>query len=234
MLKTNKVVQQKKRNKERSKEAIIQAAIVVFAKHGYDKATYKMISDISKLNESLITRYFGSKRGLAIATIAYVKDDCFNLLASLEPRETFSDEFHALGTKLTNVYSKNVNNIVTLFLFIPMEDELIDNSSKDSLLLTPNGERLRKFQENGEIPKDIDLDKLYKRMIMMTHSILYFTFLVLNLPINQAERLLHFNIDAFIYGLTKENKSLNDIKSGFTPADPSSITVDRRREPRES
>ncbi len=201
----------RKRNKEASKAAIIQAAVAVFAKNGYDKATYKAISEISGLNESLITRYFGSKMGLAVATVNYVKNECFKAIKATEPRETFAEEFHAIGTALTQVYKKNVNNIITLFLLIPIDEALSDDISKENLLKFPDADRLKRYQENGEIPADINTVSLLRHMLTLMHSILYFVFLALRLPIKEAERFLHFNIDSFIYGLTKENKSLADL-----------------------
>lgn len=221
----------KKRNKESSKARIIDSAIVVFARNGYDKATYKAISEISGLNESLITRYFGSKKGLAIATVNHIKDQCFHLIRSSQPKPTFAEEFHAIGTAMTELYKRNVNDIVTLFLLLPIDDSLSDSVSKENLLKVPDEGRLKIFQDKGEIPENVDLEKLMKQMVMLVHSVLYFVFLALKLPIKEAERFLHFNIDSFIFGLTKENKSLLDL--GDKPV-TRRVTVERRKRPRDS
>lgn len=225
-----KKVATRKRNKESSKARIIDAAIVVFAKNGYDKATYKAISEISGLNESLITRYFGSKKGLAIATVKHIKDQCFYLIRSAEPKPTFAQEFHAIGTAMTELYKRNVNDIVTLFLLLPVDDSLADVASKENLLKIPDDGRLKIFQNKGEIPDNVDLEKLMKQMIMLIHSVLYFVFLALKLPIKEAERFLHYNIDSFIFGLTKENRSLFDLVN--KQKEPK-MAVERRRRPRE-
>lgn len=221
----------KKRNKEASKSRIIDAAIVVFARNGYDKATYKAISEISGLNESLITRYFGSKKGLAIATVNHIKNQCFKLIRQTEPKPSFAEEFHAIGTAMTELYKKNVNDIVTLFLLLPIDDSLSDSESKQNLLKVPDDGRLKMFQDKGEIPPEIDPEKLMKQMIMLIHSVLYFVFLALKLPIKEAERFLHFNIDSFIFGLTVKNKSLQDLSITYSPQ---KVSVERRKRQRES
>lgn len=221
----------KKRNKEASKSRIIDAAIVVFARNGYDKATYKAISEISGLNESLITRYFGSKKGLAIATVNHIKNQCFKLIRQTEPKPTFAEEFHAIGTAMTELYKRNVNDIVTLFLLLPIDDSLSDSESKQNLLKVPDDGRLKMFQNKGEIPQEIDPEKLMKQMIMLIHSVLYFVFLALKLPIKEAERFLHFNIDSFLFGLTAKNKSLQDLAVKHAPQ---KINVERRKRQRDS
>jgi DNA-binding transcriptional regulator YbjK len=59
----------KKRSRKKSSQRILQAALEIFSKVGYDAATTKMISKRAGLNESLIQRYFTSKSNLSSANL---------------------------------------------------------------------------------------------------------------------------------------------------------------------
>ena len=52
-----------------TREAILRAAIKVFAKHGYDGGRVEQISKAAKSYDRMIYYYFGSKEGLFIAVI---------------------------------------------------------------------------------------------------------------------------------------------------------------------
>lgn len=65
----------RRRDKEASKKAILEAGIEVFSRHGYDAATTKMIAAAAGLNEQLITRYFGGKAGLLLAALSAFVDE---------------------------------------------------------------------------------------------------------------------------------------------------------------
>lgn len=54
----------KKRDKEGSKKALLEAAIEVFSEHGYDAATTREVAKRAGVSEALIQRYFKSKEGL--------------------------------------------------------------------------------------------------------------------------------------------------------------------------
>ena len=196
----------KKRDKTKSTEVIIKAAIAVFAKHGYERATYKNIAKEAGLNESLITRYFGSKKGLLAASMDYIRAEFFVALDALEHKQSFTEELHHAARILAEMYEKNVNNFLTFFTLIPndQDDEkdflLISNVKVDFVFRIDNS-RFKQFQDNGEIPADVDIEQLYKRLVVLLHSTLYFSFIVLKLPMSEAEELLHYHIDIFIKGL---------------------------------
>ena len=54
---------------EATREAILRAAIQVFAKHGYTGATVQKISTAARSVDRMIYYYFGSKEGLFIAVL---------------------------------------------------------------------------------------------------------------------------------------------------------------------
>jgi len=57
----------KKRDKEGSKKALLDAALAVFSEHGYDAATTRQVAKKAQVSEALIQRYFEGKAGLLLA-----------------------------------------------------------------------------------------------------------------------------------------------------------------------
>lgn len=55
------------RDAVRTREAILGAARTLFAEHGYEGATVRMVAAEAGITQGLITRYFGSKEGLFLA-----------------------------------------------------------------------------------------------------------------------------------------------------------------------
>jgi AcrR family transcriptional regulator len=53
-----------------SREALLAAARALFDERGYDRATTREIGERAGVDPALIARYFGSKEGLYLATIA--------------------------------------------------------------------------------------------------------------------------------------------------------------------
>ena len=58
------MTQSNKRNSDGTKQAIIEAAQIIFTRHGYDMAPTRDIAAMAGVNVALINRYFGSKEGL--------------------------------------------------------------------------------------------------------------------------------------------------------------------------
>src|SRR4051812_17193373 len=65
----------RKRNKEASKQALLDAAIEVFAQRGYDAATTKAVAEKAGVSEGLIHRYYESKVGLLLALIRAFQEE---------------------------------------------------------------------------------------------------------------------------------------------------------------
>jgi len=58
-----------------SREALLHAAREVFDELGYDRATTREIGERAGVDPALIARYFDSKEGLFLASIAYLDED---------------------------------------------------------------------------------------------------------------------------------------------------------------
>jgi AcrR family transcriptional regulator len=68
--KSSSVVARRSRDAHASREALQSAARALFDERGYDRATTREIGERAGVDPALIARYFGSKEGLYIATIA--------------------------------------------------------------------------------------------------------------------------------------------------------------------
>ncbi len=72
----------KKRDKDATKLALLQAGLEVFASRGYDAATTKEVALQAGVSEGLIQRYYQSKAGLLLAIIKHFQkeeEDCHQL-----------------------------------------------------------------------------------------------------------------------------------------------------------
>ncbi|MFG1942984.1 TetR family transcriptional regulator [Nonomuraea sp. NPDC048826] len=58
------------RSREGTRRRILDAAVDLFARHGYDQVTMRMLAAEAQANVALINRYFGSKRELFAEVLA--------------------------------------------------------------------------------------------------------------------------------------------------------------------
>src|SRR5215467_10346642 len=71
------------RRGEQTREAILTAAEIVFAEHGFDGARIDTIADVSGFNKTLIFRYFGDKLGLYAQVLRRLDRQASELQAQL-------------------------------------------------------------------------------------------------------------------------------------------------------
>ena len=84
-------------DQERRRAALLDAAVAVFAAHGFDAATTRAIAARAGCAEGLIHRYFGGKRGLLIAILGEKAEEWARAFrAELPERPTVRAEIEAL------------------------------------------------------------------------------------------------------------------------------------------
>jgi AcrR family transcriptional regulator len=59
----------RRRDASRSRELLLEAAVALFAERGFDGTTVRDLGERAGVDPALISRYFGSKTGLYIATV---------------------------------------------------------------------------------------------------------------------------------------------------------------------
>ncbi|HEX6552111.1 MAG TPA: TetR family transcriptional regulator [Ktedonobacteraceae bacterium] len=72
-----------RRRGETSREAILTAAEIVFAEHGFDGARVDTIANVSGYDKKLIFRYFGDKLGLYVEVLKHADRELNVLLAGM-------------------------------------------------------------------------------------------------------------------------------------------------------
>ncbi|WP_176400429.1 TetR/AcrR family transcriptional regulator [Sphingobium sp. Z007] len=84
----------RRRDREASRRALLDAGIALFSQQGYDAATTRAIAARAGLNEQLITRYFGGKAGLLAAVYAHLLEQRDNdaAYAALPLADSASEE----------------------------------------------------------------------------------------------------------------------------------------------
>jgi len=96
-----------KRRGETTREAILTAAEVVFAEHGFDGARIDTIAEVSGYNKTLIFRYFGDKLGLYAEVLKRADREANELLARvfapLLEDETAASQAHQFRTFLATM-----------------------------------------------------------------------------------------------------------------------------------
>src|SRR5271170_2611463 len=82
------------RDQAAKKQALIQAALGLFASQGYEVTTTREIAASAGCAEGLIHRYFKGKAGLLAAMIDHrVSKDMLDFSHPLQPTANFADEF---------------------------------------------------------------------------------------------------------------------------------------------
>jgi len=96
------------RNRKATEEALVAAALRVFAERGYENATTRRIAEAAGCSEGLIQRYFNGKEGLLLATLRDPKQDAAHqafferpLCATLadEARESLDQAARNMGAR---------------------------------------------------------------------------------------------------------------------------------------
>lgn len=138
------------RDAERSKRAILDAAVVEFARHGYTGARVSRIAERAGLNKQLISYYFGGKEGLRDAVGDQWRAGEGDLY----------DDGMSLAEVVANYVRANIENpdLNRLLSWEALGDYVPDRADDAA-----RAERMRAYvadiarrQEGGEVPAGID------------------------------------------------------------------------------
>src|SRR4051794_21035829 len=82
-----------KHDKEGRQRALVEAAVAVFAEHGFQAATTREVAERARCAEGLIHRYFGGKQGLLLAALEeHSLALSAGMAAALPPASTVEEE----------------------------------------------------------------------------------------------------------------------------------------------
>lgn len=123
----------RERNKQRTREALIEAALELFADKGYEHTAVREITDAADVSERTFFRYFASKEDLVLE---FIRDETHAFALALAARPPMEEPF----TAIRNAYHDSVHRQAA---FLPVM-QLID-ASPDL-----KAAQLRDFHEHGE------------------------------------------------------------------------------------
>ena len=151
----------RKRDKEGTKKALLEAALAVFSEHGYDAATTREVAKRAQTSEALIQRYFEGKAGLLLAiTQQMMTAGNEELLANLPFAPTLEED-------ILQVLNQSCTQLRCQSSFIRV---VLSRAIVDTKLGLQMGEHLHKsrlpmlkmrlmhYQQKGQVAPDLDLD----------------------------------------------------------------------------
>lgn len=152
---------QRSRDKNKTKQLLMKAALSEFAKNGYDATTTRIIAQRAKVNEALIHRYFGSKKGLFLALRDRFRGEFMTqLLAYPESHDLSEEIFRFLQVRL--VQGPSYKKFFKLWLSQALIDPSIREDLKDYAEFRPAAlvQRFEKFESLGQLPKHVRVNDL--------------------------------------------------------------------------
>jgi TetR/AcrR family transcriptional regulator len=110
---------------EDRRRQIIQAAIEVFSKNGFQGTTTKQIATAAEVNEAIIFRHFVTKHDLYAAILDYKcretgRERWIEELRELADRNDDEGLFHAIATRILDAYRKDAS-FQRLMLYAALE-----------------------------------------------------------------------------------------------------------------
>jgi len=194
----------KKRDQKSTKAKLLKAALDIFSKEGYDAATTRAIAKKAGVNESLIHRYFESKLGLFLALKAqYRQDFITQYLAKHPENENLADELVAfLKYKLES--SRQNKKFFKLSISRAILDPKVRDTVQTYAQLKPQPlvDRFIKLQKNGQIRKDVNLDRVIDVVHVLSFAISLLSEAFECLNSNESDEIITTATDIFVRGLT--------------------------------
>jgi len=153
----------RKRDKEASKQALLNAAIQVFSEHGFDAATTKRVAECAGVSEALIQRYFSGKSGLLIAIMRdFATTYDHDQLAHLPFADSLEKEIQQIWLQ-----SCQKSEDMASFMRVVLSRAIVDNDVGKELGTTVHARRipliktrLLHYQAKGLIRPEVNLDAI--------------------------------------------------------------------------
>jgi AcrR family transcriptional regulator len=123
----------RERNKQRTREALIQAAFELFASNGYEHTAIREITDAADVSERTFFRYFASREDLVLS---FIRDEMHEFALALAARPAQEEPF----TAMRSAYRDSVRRQADLLPVLQLIDASPDLKAA----------QLRDFHEHGE------------------------------------------------------------------------------------
>jgi|HubBroStandDraft_5_1064220.scaffolds.fasta_scaffold56799_3 AcrR family transcriptional regulator len=146
------------RNRAAKKQALIQAALGLFASKGYEVTTTREIAAAAGCAEGLIHRYFKGKAGLLTAMIEHrISKEALDFSHQLRPASNFADEFLQLVEREVERMWES-RDFLRVFIPRAIVDPSVGsvmNKALISVRAKAIAERLKPFESCVTLPQDV-------------------------------------------------------------------------------
>jgi len=151
----------RKRDKEGTKKALLEAALAVFSEHGYDAATTREVAKRAQASEALIQRYFEGKAGLLLAITELMMSEGHEQAFANLPFAPTLEEDILLVLNHSCTHFRCQSNFIRVILSRAIVDtklglQMGEHLHKSRLPMLKM--RLMHFQQKGQVAADLDLD----------------------------------------------------------------------------
>ena len=194
----------KKRDRQATMQKLFDAALEVFSELGFDGATTKLVAQRADVTESLIVKYFGSKRGLLLALFDNFCEKKANAETlpypagkNLEEEFVLFIESQIQSTLQTKAFTRAILGHASVDE--EMRQELARKVPLDWHPVLK--ERLKRYREAGEIPRGMPIEDLIFMLGFRTFSTLYVGHMLLEMPSDDVRTQIIAQARIFAAGL---------------------------------
>lgn len=194
----------RRRDKEATKQALLEAASQVFAARGFDAATTREVAQRAGVNEQLIQRYFGGKEGLLFTLIQQFGDEA-RQCCSHQPAPGTCVEEEIFGfLKFQLEHASAVGNISKVALQRSLCDVRVAREVGAQFAGTRVPllrQRLEALRERGLIAADADLDAAATALSSLSFGLAFVEQLVFGAGCDELTRLARHVARVYAAGL---------------------------------
>lgn len=199
----------RKRDKEVSKQKLIEAGVEVFALRGYDAATTKEVALKAGVSEGLIHRYFQSKAGLLIAIIKSFHEE--EAKCSLPVAKAGCDLETEIRALLENDidHAKENKDFMRVAVSRSIVDPAIAKEISSDLFESKVPElalRLKDHVKQGHMKPQKDYEGVALSLLAMGFSIGFHGHVLFGIPEERSRELCRIFAKILAKGLSQEAK----------------------------
>lgn len=148
----------RERDRDAKKQALIQAALGLFASKGYEVTTTREIAAAAGCAEGLIHRYFKGKAGLLTAMIEHrISKEVLDFSHQLRPASSFADEFlHLVEREVERMWESR--DFLRVFIPRAIVDPSVGSVMNKALISVRAkviAERLKHYESCVTLPQEI-------------------------------------------------------------------------------
>ncbi len=155
----------REKKKARTQEAIMNAAIEMFAKNGYEATTIEQIAEKAVVGVGTVYNYFGSKRGLLVGFVEKETTHQIELGSEMinQPADTPEEAICNLLTIYTDdwmKYDKRLMREIMIAVLAEPESLGVEVLKFDHMLMGQIAALVKNFQESGKVSGDLPVEKI--------------------------------------------------------------------------